>query len=770
MISRSELTAALAQYARHRSGVCQVFNDHAKRRGLPVRVSAPRAEAALAAQAIAYASRGNDDTGIIHDEQAKTAVECLFQLWRDEKQQGLVLGAMQSGKTTTSLTLQWAGPALYLLTGQRTYPFYLVSSQTNHADQAKIELQKFLFHYGDLEFEVAAGTSGKQTDMDAVFAMSPTLGTYRGHVLREALEDVHAVASLDEVVHRRVHGKRGVQQIAGLYRRAVDGGYRPLMIIDEPQFGAGDRIVPEPAGDRRASCLLTQIFTRIEEEIGRERKDHWFVGLSATPFELNHLSNVWRVRQYLSPTYSGYNFFGGNAISDDVAVNPPTTMGMSEFADWIKVPFIKNVSMSAYTGSSTVFQRHADKVGYAGDQAEYQEEVKRTLKLAILKTLGKDTHADGAIGFCIRAFNDNARTEEFIRRLKLSPKKVEVVRYFGSDATGSSVKRIIARRKNPELPYIVFVTNRARMADAFPSGVRYFLDMAHMASNLNALLQGLLGRACGYNKQSVVIMSDPNKLIIDAYSATGGGYVHRTSPHSTVVGGFRRGPPTGMLKVMRTMNDTKVESFFDRVDADVVNKVIQPGSISLSPPRSSGGTFRTGPILTIAEKLKLFDHLESKGVRESLFPEMPSGFIVARAKDTVGHSRDGDVPLGYALDRAGNCRYTFRRMDENSVARGGAAGRARGAKDAKGAGQHIEPTIYVEKYHPVTGKVIAKGGRGDDKAGSWRAAMVTFPLRELVREVRWSTVAYPTPLSPYDDLMTEDEHEHRDGVKVLVHA
>ena len=100
-------------------------------------------------------------------------------------------------------------------------------------------------------------------------------------------------------------------------------------------------------------------------------------------------------------------------------------------------------------------------------------------------------------------------------------------------------------------------------------------------------------------------------------------------------------------------------------------------------------------------------------------------------------------------------------MDENSVARGGAAGRAKGARDA---GQHIEPTVYVEKYHPVTGKVIAKGGKGDDKAGSWRAAMVTFPLREPVREVRWSTVSYPTPLSPYDDLMTEDEHEHRGGV------
>ena len=110
MVNKHELLEALASYDNHRQAVCKTFNEHANRRGLPIKVSAPRATGgALAAQAVAYASRGNDDTGIIHDEQAKTAVECLFHLWKDEKRQGLVLGAMQSGKTTTSLTLQWAG-------------------------------------------------------------------------------------------------------------------------------------------------------------------------------------------------------------------------------------------------------------------------------------------------------------------------------------------------------------------------------------------------------------------------------------------------------------------------------------------------------------------------------------------------------------------------------------------------------------------------------------------------------------------------------------
>jgi hypothetical protein len=758
-ISHAQLAAAIGGFSKHREHVCRTFNDHAQRRNLPIRITAPEVKGAFAAQALRWADRGDDDTGVLHDEQAKTAVECLFWLWRDEKQQGLVLGAMQSGKTTTSLALQWAGPALYLLTGQRAHPFYLISSQTSHEDQTKIELERFLAYYGDLEFAVS-DESAAVDDIDAAFMLSPTLAMYRHHILRDTIEDVLAVSSLDEIVHRRVHGRTGIAQIAGLYRRATDGGYRPLMIIDEPQFGAGDRIVEETGSSRRISCMLTRIFENIEDEIGRDRKDHWFVGLSATPFELHDLDRVWKVRQYLSPAYSGFNFFGGSTIADGVEVNPPNVMSRTEAASWLGVPFFANISMKAYDGPARTFQTHARKIEFDGDQEEYRAAVERALRRAITAILGK---ADGAgpIGVCIRAFNDNSRTERLIERLRLPSTKIEVVRYFGSEAADLSIKRVIARRKRPDLPYVIFVTNRARMADAFPGRVQFFIEFAELASNLNALLQGLLGRACGYGKSSTVIMSDANKVITDMYAATGGGYVHRTSPHSIVVNGFRRGAPSSMIKLTRDMADASVAGFFSAIDRQVVEPAVPPGSTALNPPRMKGGKFRTGPILKIAKQLNLFEHVESKAVREAILPEIPFDFHIVREGETITHKGDR---LGYAIDpdrrRGGYCRYTFRRMDENLAARGGAAGRAKGARDV---GQHLEPTIYVEKYDPKTDKIIEKDSRADRLPGSWRAVMVTFPLREPIREIRVGEAAYPTMLSPYDDLMTEEEQAHRDG-------
>jgi hypothetical protein len=284
------------------------------------------------------------------------------------------------------------------------------------------------------------------------------------------------------------------------------------------------------------------------------------------------------------------------------------------------------------------------------------------------------------------------------------------------------------------------------------------MDLAEKASDLNALLQGLLGRACGYHKRSTVVLSDANAGIMDAYVATAGGYVHRTSRHSVTVGGFRRGAPTGMIKLRSEMDDPIVKRFFQAINDQVVVNNISDGSSKLSTMRARGASFRTGPILRIAEGLGLFDHIERADVRAKLFPHIPTGFNIARANDTVRHARHPDVVLKYSLDAAGDCRYTFRWSDRASAAQGGAAGRAKGQKDT---GQHMEPTIYVEKYDPATGRVIDKAEHA--RSGNWRAFMVTFPLREPVREVQAANVAYPTELSPYNDWMEPAEKAMRDG-------
>jgi hypothetical protein len=768
-----QLSEGLETYIAHLGQTVATFNEWAAHRNLPVRMDAANAIAAVKsgvglARVAPFWSR-EDDSGIVHDAQLRTVIECFVELDKDSHRCGHVVGAMQSGKTTTSLALQWAGPALYLLKGERACPFYVIGNQTNHEDQTTTELRRFLAYYGDVELRLVGngGQTSRQHELDAVFARSPSLITYRDHVLRGALNDVYEVPQLGDLVHRRVGGEQGIRKIAELCQRATGEGYRPLMMIDEPQFGASDHIIAGEEGPERRACVLVQIFNRIEQTLGSSRNDHWFVGLSATPFELNDLERVWEVRQTLTSEYSGFNFFNGEPISPGVDVAQPKTMGLTAFGDWIKVPFFADVSMSAYDKPGSAFSRHARKIGYDGDQAEYQGDVEDTLRDGVYRLLDHYRQDnEWPIGLCIRAFNDNARTAALIARLNLDPGKVEVLPYFGPQAGGASVKRAIARRSRSDLPFVIFVTNRARMADAFPTRVRFFMDLAQKASDLNALLQGLLGRACGYGKKSTVVMSDANAGIVDAYVATNGGYVHKTSRHSVAVGGFRRGAPSGMIKLRSDMADPVVARFFEAINQQVVDAHVPSGSTGLSGVKRgagrNGARYRTGPVLRIAEAMKLFDHIEQPAVRAMLFRQIPTGFRVARARDVVKHKTQPGVELRYAVDDNGDCRYTFRWSTRDDAAKGGGQGRAKGKKDV---GQHMEPTIYVEKVDAVTGEPIndRDADAKSQRPGNWRAFMVTFPLREPVREIEAAEIAYPTDRCAYNDWMAKHEQERRDA-------
>jgi hypothetical protein len=757
-MSELDLDEGIRRYESHLRQTAKVFNDHANERGLGVQMDPERALGAIRngvglARVASYWQR-SDDTGIVHDSQLVTAIDCVVEMLTDGKRCGHVVGAMQSGKTTTSLALQWAGPILYLLTGHRAYPFYVIGNQLNHEDQTTTELKLFLAYYGDVDLVVAPGVA-TTCNLDPLFKRSSNLSTYRERVLLGALEDYYPVPQLADIVHRRVGGEQSLRKIVELCQRATEKGYRPLMIIDEPQFGASDRFVEGATGLERRECVLARIFGSIEQALGSTRDEHWFVGLSATPFELNDLQRFWEVRQSLTSTYSGFNVFNGAPISPGVEVSPPETLSFTRFAKEIGVEFLARVSLAAYDGKPSAFERHARRIGYDGDQDQYREETEAALRDAIYRLLDKyHDDEDGPVGLCIRAFNDNRKTRELIDRLALDPERIEIIDYYGSDMVGVSVKRAIARRNRPDIPYLVLVTNRARMADAFPKQVRFFMDLAQKASDLNALLQGLLGRACGYHKRSTVVLSDANAEIVRAYVATNGGYVHKTSRHSVAVGGgFRRGAPTGMLKIRVEMDDERVRQFFSRIDSEVVS-VIQPGA-NMRVPRRKQGLARMGPILRIAEELELFDHVEEPAVRAVLYPEFVTGFKVVRRGDKIRHSRNG-TELTYVADADGNCRYTFRHTSRSDAAKGGAAGRAKGAKDSD---QHIEPTVYVEKYDPITDAVI------DDTEveGHWRAFMVTFPLREPVRGVHVAEVAYPIPTSPYDNWLTDPEREARDS-------
>ncbi len=772
----TDIKRCVEEYVGHLEKIARVFTEHARELGLGVKLDASGAIQAVRngtgfARVMRYCDRP-DDSGVLHDAQLMTALDCVGELLTSPKNNGLVLGAMQSGKTTTSLALQFAGPIVYLLTGRCLYPIYLITSHTSQEDQTEIEIKCFLDFYGELTVEVDEQHRCTLIDyvrgfnIDPVFEFSSTISTYREHVLKNALPDMMMGPRMDDLILRRVPGE-SIRRIAGLCRKANSKGFAPLLIIDEPQYGASDRIVKVGDQVERRPCVLLQIFERIDEALGEDAPDRVFVGLSATPYELHDISAVWKVNQYLTSKYMGFNYFGGDVIDADVDVDPPRTLSFGEFGREIGLPFLEKVLLTAYDAEPSKFDRAARKIGWGGTQDEYRRHVEQTLRNAIVQMVRNGSTPD--CGVCIRLFNNNGRSHRLIESLRLPRSEIDVIEYFGSDYKGKSVKRAIRERPNPDFPFVIAVTSRARMGDAFPHEVEWFLEFTKKAANLNALLQGLLGRACGYGKRSTVVMSADNVQLVEDYKREHGGYIYTPSWHSQIAGRYRRGAPTNLVRIRRDMNDPLVTRFFQRVDQEIVEPYVLQGRPTLQTRRITGRQhYRTGPLLRIAEDLGLFDYLENRKVRERLFPTYPH-FRIARAQDEVAHTRTPDRTLKYTLDEEGNCRFTFREWVDGSSNHGGVRSRGYGGRDAndrKRAGDTLEPQVNMRKYDPKTGEMIDDKRidgelvhRHDRMPGSWRAEMVTLPLVSPVRELQSGEATYPVEHSPFATLLSEEERK-----------
>jgi hypothetical protein len=217
------------------------------------------------------------------------------------------------------------------------------------------------------------------------------------------------------------------------------------------------------------------------------------------------------------------------------------------------------------------------------------------------------------------------------------------------------------------------------------------------------------------------------------------------------------------------MDDPLVRQFFERVDREVVGRHIIQGAGALSARRATDGRpYRTGPLLTIARELGLFEHLERKEIRERLFPTYPE-FRIARADDEVTHTRAPDRRLRYTLDNNGDCRFTFREWDSGASNHGGIRSRGYGQRDATDpsrAGDTLEPQVNMRKFDPSTGREIndkringERVDRRDRRPGDWRAEMVTLPLVGPVRELQAGEVTYPVAHSPFAVLLSDEERE-----------
>ena len=771
----AEIQACLKAFEDHLLEVERVFNTQSDIRGLGVHLDV--------SDLVNQTRRGRnyrsllsffsaDRPGVLYREQILTAVDAIVSIIESPYNLGLILGALQSGKATTALALQFAGPAVYLIAGQKVFPFYLTTSQNSHEEQFRTELAHFIKYYGgiDVVFEgrrcrLRNYIRGQQ--IDAVFAMSPNLDTYREAVLQgnKHFHDVYKPATLGDLIHKRVRGQ-AISRLAQSCQKMIKAGFTPLMILDEPQFGASDRIVQAGGNKTIADCLLSQIEKEIRATIGADAERVKAIGLSATPFELHSLQRVWTVFQRLGPSYRGFNDFGGKPVDPSARIQPPDTLSVTAAAAQFQIPFLRMVNASAYSRSRS-FQSWAQKFGYSGTWGQYRQDCVKALRdlvMALIQNRGQQgERSQAAVGICLRAINDNDRTEQLLADLNLPSHLIEVVRFYGTGGKGMTVKQVIAQRKKPHLPYLFMVTSKARMGDQFPSDVQYFIELSQKASDLNALLQGLVGRACGYGKNSLVILSDQNHRVLEAYVTTHGDYVMTPSRHSIVAGGLNGLEQRRQLTIERDPTDPVLEAFFQDLDQQIVSPTVPVGA-DMKPNRAPSGG-RRGPVLTLAETHNFFDYVESVPFREAkLLHVLGAAEIVRRGERILIQEFTGNsVSASYLTDGAGGCRFNFRQ--NVYIGRAGIKGRGRGQRDAYDLALNqgiLEPSIGLHKRDPITGGWI------DNPAipGEWVAVSITLPLRKpclVSPNAVAGRVSLPGPLCVYDKHMTKRERTRRDA-------
>ncbi len=110
-----DLRAKIQEYKSHLEAVAHDFNEYARAEHLGVILNASSGIAAASdlhtsLNKVAPFLTRPDDTGVLHREQLVTAIDAMIAILRNPGEAGLILGALQSGKTTTGLALQLLGP------------------------------------------------------------------------------------------------------------------------------------------------------------------------------------------------------------------------------------------------------------------------------------------------------------------------------------------------------------------------------------------------------------------------------------------------------------------------------------------------------------------------------------------------------------------------------------------------------------------------------------------------------------------------------------
>lgn len=661
---------------------------------------------------------GRKTDGILHEPQVKTAAETIAKaaenlLAKNMTALYVVLGAMQCGKTGTCNFLNFIAPILYLLTGEKFFPMYVLTNRSAQVAQAVNERNTFMGLYNLIEISLLDqdGDIKKTTTLREIMNNAKTLLTYQNSILkritREAAElqptldmDIKSIIKNNDsvndettavVMQQRSPAQARMNIVRQVCQTAGELNVNVIFIIDEVHWGAQDRIVNEYTESESGAVLARMLLPVLKEvqEFKHTQYRHLLIGVSATPYQTVYLEASEVIRHRLGVGYCGPNFFDGEPIDPNPDLNLvlPEIVSLSEAAEAVGFCGLPSLSVNNYVNKSA-FVRWKKREGknsvfetWEDYRATYIEVIKAVIERELL------VENERPLALCLRAINSNGDKakygmRDFITELGLDPEiRVE---FFDSsnERKGVSTKDFYDSVCAENKRVLLVVTGAARMADAFPTqaklnGVLHplrwtFLNLTNQTVKQASLLQDLYGRACGYGKiidgyPPRVIASDKNAEKYREYHEARGRLVMAPTP-DTVLLGKGSGKEYDHLPIMKDMagitNDSIIQGAFAAMEKAFAKPLKDRANLQ-------GYKAPSGELWDILDE-SVITHVETK-VPE-LFPLLegnPGLLRPNRSEQEDIEAFESEMPFYDVDHETGYGGFSLRSVDADDIKTGG---------------------------------------------------------------------------------------------------
>ncbi|MCZ7862642.1 hypothetical protein O9X98_14800 [Agrobacterium salinitolerans] len=770
------------------------FNDAALKAGLGIILDPEDVIANLKTSFLAdlnSLARSIKEHGV-HKEQVQTAVQAIAQTLQNPGQSGIVLGALQSGKTGTAFMTLFAAPIHYLKSKISYVPLFMTTNQNSHLSQTQRGMRAFFKLYGNITIT----SNGESRSLLDYYAESGTdlatagdeTSTSLNEYTNKIVESIDPTRDPVDLLVKEMTVKRVPRDISGKVRsycnRAREAGHAVMLIVDEPQYGASGQTMRK---GEPVPCLLTRTFQEIDPEFFSPDSPNFMVGLSATPFDTAILSRLWKVNQKLNSSYVGPNVFGGERIDPTVITQLPTVLSFNEVAksnkvlDWFKeIPYLVGSAASPDRKSFKPTVTLGDGTKREMDILDRRKKAANMIRMAIDGILKDRQNGHEPIGALLRIANKRIHTEDILEVMGVDrpDSPYNVIRFYD---TGADVKQVIEEAtRHDKRPYVVVTIGKGRMGDAFPGSTVLAMDLTHTATDANALLQGMIGRMCGYGKKDpVVIVSNQSYDMWEQYLENSGATPDfNTSRHvSTAV--HSRGSNRGETYFMLTNEmidsdypDSPLRAFRADIIAYLEQQELAKMTMSKDVPRRTDSYMNYPELM---EKHGVIKYIAENSMR--LDPELRSEARIA-PMDHVGEYQRRDqstAQIKYDRNEKGHGRVLISKVDYAHAASNTSAN-SRERASGLGAGGRREPAKHVnrgrrnEKIVPViTVKKVNENGTSVSfhEHGRFVFDGMVFHLEEKVRRYNQAVVETSLALNhAFAPAMTNPEKARQLGVVV----